>query len=187
RANGTASRVNAAANRTPTAQSGTAQSGTAQSGTAQSGTAPASTAPASTAPTTMLAITLTDQRNKRGHMLICVTTNAAAFPDCRADATATRLRVAATQNWPLRIPIAVGRPTAIAVVHDENGDGRLNTLLAMPREGFGFSRNPALRMGPPSFESAAFPVPAAAAGGGGSTGTAASPPINQIIRLRYML
>ena len=41
---------------------------------------------------------------------------------------------------------------AISVIHDENGDGRLNTFLGIPREGFGFSRNPRMRMGPPRYE-----------------------------------
>lgn len=43
---------------------------------------------------------------------------------------------------------------ALAVIHDENGNGKLDTVMGIPREGFGFSRNPAIRFGPPSFKSA---------------------------------
>jgi uncharacterized protein (DUF2141 family) len=32
--------------------------------------------------------------------------------------------------------------------------------MAMPREGFGFSRNPAIRMGPPHYGDVHFRVPA---------------------------
>lgn len=45
--------------------------------------------------------------------------------------------------------------------------------LFLPKEGFGFSRDAPVRMGPPSFNSAAFVVGDAA--------------IQQTIRMRYML
>lgn len=46
---------------------------------------------------------------------------------------------------------------AVALFHDENGDGILNkNLLGMPQEGFGFSNNPLVLIGAPSFRAAAF-------------------------------
>lgn len=45
---------------------------------------------------------------------------------------------------------------ALALVHDENGNGRMDTFLGMPREGFGFSRDAPVRFGPPRFEDARF-------------------------------
>lgn len=61
---------------------------------------------------------------------------------------------------------------AISVFHDENGDGILNrTLIGLPEEGFGFSNDAPVRLGPPSFSAARVAVPA------GSSATA--------IRLRY--
>jgi uncharacterized protein (DUF2141 family) len=46
---------------------------------------------------------------------------------------------------------------AIAVLHDANGNGRLDTgLLGIPSEGFGFSNNPRPGFGAPSFESCRF-------------------------------
>jgi uncharacterized protein (DUF2141 family) len=45
---------------------------------------------------------------------------------------------------------------AIAVIHDENGNAKLDTLAGIPREGFGFSRNPPIRFGPPRFAAARF-------------------------------
>ncbi|MEB3355784.1 MAG: DUF2141 domain-containing protein [Synechococcales bacterium] len=48
---------------------------------------------------------------------------------------------------------------AVAVFHDVNRDGQLNqTVFGIPTEGFGFSRNPRLMAGPPSFGDAAFVV-----------------------------
>ena len=62
---------------------------------------------------------------------------------------------------------------AIAAVHDENGNGKLDTVLMMPHEGFGFSRNPAIRFGPPKFKNASFAV-----------GTEV---VTQKVKMKYML
>lgn len=48
---------------------------------------------------------------------------------------------------------------AIAIYHDENGDGKLNTnALGIPKEGYGFSNNVRPKFSAPKFESAAFKV-----------------------------
>ena len=48
---------------------------------------------------------------------------------------------------------------AVAVFHDENGNGKMDTnFIGMPREGVGASNNPKTRMGPPRFADAAFTV-----------------------------
>jgi uncharacterized protein (DUF2141 family) len=47
---------------------------------------------------------------------------------------------------------------ALAVIHDENMDGKLGTnWLGVPREGYGFSSGAKASMGAPSFEAASFP------------------------------
>jgi uncharacterized protein (DUF2141 family) len=44
---------------------------------------------------------------------------------------------------------------AVAVLHDEDGDGKLRTgLFGIPRDGIGFSRDARGRMGPPKFQDA---------------------------------
>lgn len=46
---------------------------------------------------------------------------------------------------------------AVRVLHDENGNGRLDTnVLGMPTEGYGFSNNPRVLMRAATFEEAAF-------------------------------
>ena len=47
---------------------------------------------------------------------------------------------------------------AIAVLHDEDGDRKLDSLLGMPAEGFGFSNNPTVYFGPPGFDKAAVEI-----------------------------
>ena len=46
---------------------------------------------------------------------------------------------------------------AIAAFHAENNETQLQTnFLGIPKEGYGFSRNPSSSMGPPSFNDAAY-------------------------------
>jgi uncharacterized protein (DUF2141 family) len=46
---------------------------------------------------------------------------------------------------------------AVKLFHDENGDNKLNTnFLGMPVEDYGFSNNPTVLFGPPSFEKVKF-------------------------------
>src|SRR3546814_9091921 len=61
---------------------------------------------------------------------------------------------------------------AIAVVHDENSNNKMDKAIFVPTEGFGFSRNPTITVGPPSFTSASFPV---------------AGDMRQSIRMKYML
>jgi len=48
---------------------------------------------------------------------------------------------------------------AVALIHDANGDGILNSnSFGMPTEGFGFSKNPLVLTGPPKFNNSAVKV-----------------------------
>ena len=52
----------------------------------------------------------------------------------------------------------------VAVFHDTDGNGRLSTWpVGLPKEAYGFSRNARGRFGPPSFDAAAFDLPATGA------------------------
>src|SRR6478672_5685764 len=47
---------------------------------------------------------------------------------------------------------------ALAVIHDENMNGKLDTnLMGIPVEGYGFSKNARALLGSPSFSTASFP------------------------------
>lgn len=46
---------------------------------------------------------------------------------------------------------------AVAVLHDVNGNGKMDTrLLRLPKEPYGFSRGAEPKLGPPKFEDAVF-------------------------------
>ena len=52
----------------------------------------------------------------------------------------------------------------VAAFHDTDGNGRLSTWpVGLPKEAYGFSRNARGRFGPPSFDAAAFDLPATGA------------------------
>lgn len=103
---------------------------------------------------------------------ICLTPDPAQFPDCSSGANAVRRTISAAAPR-IRFEGLLPGSYAIAVIHDANENAKLDTALGIPREGFGFSRNPAIRFGPPSFSSARFSV-------GSSTET-------QQVRIRYLL
>jgi uncharacterized protein (DUF2141 family) len=128
---------------------------------------------ASTPSGAAVSITVSNLRNERGVVQACLTSVARHFPDCSHDPAARHMSVNARTGMVLEFTNVPPGTYAIALLHDENGNGRADRVLMVPREGFGFSRDAPVRMGPPSFDSAAFTV-----------GTAA---VRHTIRMRYML
>lgn len=117
-------------------------------------------------------VSVTGLRNMKGQLLVCLTTNPRAFPDCSKDKTSVRMAVKAENAGNFRIAAPATGTYAIAVVHDENSNNKMDVAIFLPKEGFGFSRNPTITVGPPSFKSASFAV-------AGDT--------HQTIRMKYML
>jgi uncharacterized protein (DUF2141 family) len=91
-------------------------------------------------------------RNTRGLIHVCITQDRRHFPDCTGDPRAITRTVPANIRQLRFSEIAPGR-YAITLFHDENANQRLDRLLGIPREGFGFSRNPVIRFGAPRFDS----------------------------------
>lgn len=107
---------------------------------------------------TGVSVSVSGMRSAKGQVLACLTTRADAFPDCSRDPQARKLTVTASEELHLdfgRVP--AGR-YAVSLIHDENGNGKLDTSLMIPREGYGFSRDAAVRFGPPSFNRAAVDI-----------------------------
>ena len=93
---------------------------------------------------------VTGLRSEKGQILGCMTRRPDAFPGCVNDPQAKRLVVPATLPRLTFGHVPEGR-YAISLIHDENGNGKLDKRLMIPREGFGFSRNPKITFGPPKF------------------------------------
>ncbi|WP_232314662.1 DUF2141 domain-containing protein [Sphingopyxis sp. QXT-31] len=117
-------------------------------------------------------VSISGLRNMNGQVLVCLTTNAKAFPDCSKDKASVKMAVKAVDAAHFRVAAPANGTYAIAVVHDENSNNKMDLAIFLPREGFGFSRNPTITVGAPSFKSASFAV----------TGDS-----EQAIRMKYML
>ena len=106
-------------------------------------------------------------------MLICLTQAAQHFPDCGKDLNARRLIVLTAKAAHIEFKDVPAGNYAISLIHDENGNGKLDIAGIIPREGVGFSRNPHLWFSAPKFKSAEFVVTSGA--------------VTQDIKMKYFL
>jgi len=102
-------------------------------------------------PNSTLEIDVSGLRSSKGIILICLTANPASFPDCEGGKDSRLLRVFANKVGPIAVKGLAPGSYAVSLVHDENANGRLDKAILIPREGFGFSRNPKITFGPPKF------------------------------------
>jgi uncharacterized protein (DUF2141 family) len=95
-------------------------------------------------------------RNDRGHLLAGVYDDPRGFP---REGKPTRHGKTEIHEGQAVIEFE-GLPPgeyAIAVLHDENDDGKMNVnRLKIPTEGFGMTNFPKLKLSPPSFDEAKF-------------------------------
>lgn len=104
-------------------------------------------------------ITVTDLRNTKGVVRACMTTKESIFPRCRRDPNSHRTVVKAAGTITIRFEDVKPGDYAIALLHDENEDGKANRVLGMaPKEGYGFSRDAPVRMAPPDWDDAVFTI-----------------------------
>ncbi|MDJ0978555.1 MAG: DUF2141 domain-containing protein [Erythrobacter sp.] len=102
-------------------------------------------------------VTVTDIRSSKGVVRACLSADQDSFPRCKKDPEALRVRVPAGETVTIRFSGVKPGSYGIAVLHDENDDGKANRVLGMmPKEGYGFSRDAPVRMAPPKFEDAVF-------------------------------
>ena len=119
-------------------------------------------------------ITITDLRSSEGVVRACMTTVEDIFPRCARDPNSHRTVVPAGETVTIRFDDVEPGNYAVAVLHDENENGKADRVLGMaPREGYGFSRDAPVRMAPPDWDDAVFEMGAAAK--------------NMTIKMRYFL
>ncbi len=117
-------------------------------------------------------VSVTGMRNHKGQLMVCLTKNPKAFPDCSKDVGAIKKLVPAAQAGNFSFYNISPGTYAIAIVHDENKNDKMDLSLFIPKEGFAFSRNPTITVGPPKFKSAAFMV--------------GSADVKQLVKMKYM-
>jgi uncharacterized protein (DUF2141 family) len=122
---------------------------------------PATTSPAGTSAGSTLTVEIAGLRNTRGQICFSVfsSTNPQAFPQDPDRAVINRCDK--ITGSPMVTTFKGLKPGnyAIAILHDENLNRKDDrNFLNVPTEGFGFSRNPAVRIKAPSFDEASIPV-----------------------------
>ncbi|MGB3654709.1 MAG: DUF2141 domain-containing protein [Rivularia sp. (in: cyanobacteria)] len=107
-----------------------------------------------------LGVTVKGLKNQKGQVCFSLFSSSRGFPSNDKRAIKAQCVKLGDSNVKLNIPSLKAGTYAIAMFHDSNGDGKLNTnAFGIPREGFGFSRNPRILTGPPKFgDSAVFVV-----------------------------
>jgi uncharacterized protein (DUF2141 family) len=127
---------------------------------------------AGTAPTADFEVTIERLRSAKGDLQLCLTRDAARFPDCGGDPQAV-LRTVPASIRAIRFSGLAPGAYALSVFHDENRNRKLDMMLMIPREGFGFSRNPVVRFGAPKFRQVRIDLPAGFS--------------RQVVRMQYVL
>jgi len=110
-----------------------------------------------------LTVTVNSLRSNQGQVILCVFSadgsDKAEFPDC-AKGRPVRSAKAAISDGKVIMTFngLIDGIYAVAVIHDENGNGQLDTnFLGIPAEGVGVSTNP-LVFGKPRFEQGQFVI-----------------------------
>ncbi len=104
-----------------------------------------------------LYITIAGAAPATGHILLSVFDNADEW--MRTPVASRTLSVSGTGSAIATLDLPPGR-YGIAIIHDANGNGVLDTgPLRIPREAFAFSNDARATFGPPSFDRAAFALP----------------------------
>lgn len=104
-----------------------------------------------------IVVETTGFRNNQGEVRVGLYASRDGFPDKPEKAYrtfTTPLRKNAVEVTFTDIPFGT---YAIGILHDENGNGKMDTnWLGIPKEGYGASNNAKGRFGPPRFEDAKF-------------------------------
>lgn len=114
--------------------------------------------PGNVAMATELKVIFDKLRNTEGTIKYLIFKNGEGYPDKVEKSVAKGELPASKGSEGITLDLANG-DYAVTVIHDENSDGKLNTnLIGIPTEGFGFSNNPKVFFGPPSFEKTKFNI-----------------------------
>lgn len=119
-----------------------------------------------------LEVTVQGIKSAKGVIRLALCPPNAGFPDCRTKEVRTASLPIA--NGTARIALSGLAPGsyAVSVFHDANANGKLDTFAGIPKEGYGFSRNPPFRPRAPKWAEAELSL----------TGSASTE-----IKLRYLM
>jgi len=104
-----------------------------------------------------LKLEISGLRNNKGFVLIAIFNSELGFPD-KKELAVKKIRIPAQAGIiSYDVNDLVPGTYALALIHDENDNQRLDTgLFGIPKEGFCFSKGAMGTFGPPSFQAASF-------------------------------
>lgn len=103
-----------------------------------------------------LDITIEKLRSDRGKVALLLCPADSGFPDCNDRAVRKAHIVIAKGRAQIRFTDIPPGAYAIAVFHDANDNKRMDKVMGIPKEGYGFSRNPPFKPRAPRFSETAF-------------------------------
>lgn len=105
-----------------------------------------------------LTISISNIRNAKGSVLVAVFKDGVGFPSDN-DKAVDNLKLTPGQAAKFVLEDLEPGDYAIALLHDENNNGRMDKkAIFLPKEGFGFSNDAMGTMGPPGYQKAKFKV-----------------------------
>jgi uncharacterized protein (DUF2141 family) len=106
-----------------------------------------------------LTVEIDGLKNKQGQVCASIFASSEGFPSDRNRGLQKECIKITDTPLPISFENLKAGSYAVAVFHDQNNDSILDTnVFGIPKEGFGFSRNPEIRTGAPKFSEAAFLV-----------------------------
>lgn len=104
-----------------------------------------------------LKLEISGLKNNKGFVLIAIFNSELGFPD-KKELAVKKIRIPAQAGTiSYDVNDLIPGTYALAVIHDENDNQRLDTgLFGIPKEGFCFSKGAMGTFGPPSFQAASF-------------------------------
>ena len=102
-------------------------------------------------------VNIQEASSDRGMIRVLIFSGATGFPDQVGKAVKSFSLPPKNQQVAFTITDLVPGTYALAVIHDQDSNGKLSSnAVGYPIEKFGFSNNPKVYFSPPSFEKASF-------------------------------
>ena len=107
----------------------------------------------------VVVVDLTDIRSREGKIIISIYDDPETFPDDEEMMEQRILKDITGETMKIRFEQLTTGTYAIAAMHDENGDEKMNfNLMGMPKEGYCFSNNVRPKLRRPRWDEAKFKV-----------------------------
>lgn len=105
-----------------------------------------------------LEVTISGIKSAKGVIRLAICPPDTGFPDCKDKAV--RTASLPIENGMARMTFhgLTAGTYAVSVFHDANANGKLDTFVGIPKEGYGFSRNPPFRPRAPRWNEAEIEV-----------------------------